>query len=308
MSSERTKVAVIQMTSTESVEDNLAVVERLVRAAAEDRASLVVVPECFAYLGSDAAGSTSPGKLAIAESLPEGGPILARCAALATSLSIELVLGGFWERGSDGARVRNACVHLDALGRVAAVYRKIHLFDVDLPDGTKLEESASVEPGTEVVVTDTRFGKLGLSVCYDVRFPELYRALVDRGATALAVPAAFTLTTGKDHWHLLLRARAVESQSYVLAAAQTGRHSATRQSYGHALIVDPWGTVLAECGEGEGYAAAWPQPAGVPPGHANGAVADRRPTAGQGAGPRRGVLADDAVGHRAELAPRPSGR
>jgi len=263
MTSTRTKAAVIQMTSTESVEDNLAQMERLVRAAAADRASLVVVPECFAYLGSDSAGASSPGKAAIAEPLPAGGPILGRCASVAAELDVELVLGGFWERGEDPRKVKNACVHLDASGAVRAVYRKIHLFDVDLPDGTKLEESASVEPGREVVVTDTRLGKLGLSVCYDVRFPELYRALVDRGATALAVPAAFTLTTGKDHWHLLLRARAVESQCYVLAAAQTGRHSATRQSYGHALICDPWGTVLAECGEGEGYAAAWLDPAVV---------------------------------------------
>lgn len=263
MTSTRTKAAVIQMTSTESVEDNLARMERLVRAAVEDRAALVVVPECFAYLGSDAAGATSPGKAAIAEPLPAGGPILARCAKLASELGVELVLGGFWERGEDPRKVKNACVHVDASGAARAVYRKIHLFDVDLPDGTKLEESASVEPGRELVVTDTAIGKLGLSVCYDVRFPELYRGLVDRGATALAVPAAFTLTTGKDHWHLLLRARAVESQCYVLAAAQTGRHSATRQSYGHALICDPWGTVLAECGEGEGYAAAWIDPAVV---------------------------------------------
>lgn len=262
----RTKAAVIQMISTDQVEPNLAQMERLVRAAAEDRASLVVVPECFAYLGSDAAGATSPGKAAIAETLPpEGdskasftpGPILARCAALAKELSIELVLGGFWERGVDPKKVKNACVHVDARGSVRAVYRKIHLFDVDLADGTKLQESASVEPGTELVVTDSAIGKLGLSVCYDVRFPELYRGLVDRGATSLTVPAAFTLTTGKDHWHVLLRARAIESQCYVLAAAQTGRHSATRQSYGHALIIDPWGTVLAECGEGEGYACAW---------------------------------------------------
>lgn len=258
----RTKAAVIQMISTDQVESNLAQMERLVRAAAEDRASLVVVPECFAYLGSDSAGATSPGKAAIAERLPPEGdpkdaPILSRCAALAKELSVELVLGGFWERGVDPTKVKNACVHVDASGLVRAVYRKIHLFDVDLADGTKLQESASVEPGTELVVTDSAIGKLGLSVCYDVRFPELYRGLVDRGATSLTVPAAFTLTTGKDHWHVLLRARAIESQCYVLAAAQTGRHSVTRQSYGHALIIDPWGTVLAECGEGEGYATAW---------------------------------------------------
>ncbi len=154
-------------------------------------------------------------------------------------------------------------MHLDAAGAVRAVYRKIHLFDVDLPDGTKLEESASVEPGTEIVATETAFGTLGLSVCYDVRFPELYRALVDRGAIALAIPAAFTATTGKDHWHVLLRARAIESQSYVLAAAQTGHHFGERRSYGHALVVDPWGVVLAEHGEGEGFASAFIDPSVV---------------------------------------------
>jgi predicted amidohydrolase len=249
----RTKVGVIQMTSTADVEANLRAVERLVGEAAEDGARLVVVPECFAYLGPE------EGKRAVAEVLPEGGPILRRMADLARSKRIELVLGGFWERGS-GEKVRNGCVHLGDDGAVRAIYRKIHLFDVDLPDGTRLEESATVEPGRELVVTETCFGVLGLSVCYDVRFPELYRGLVDRGAIAFAIPAAFTLTTGKDHWHVLLRARAIESQCYVLAAAQTGHHYGQRRSYGHALICDPWGTVLAECGEGEGFATAWLDP------------------------------------------------
>lgn len=253
----RTKVAVLQLNSSDQVEANLAALERLTREAADDGAKLVVAPECFSYLGSDAPGLSSPGKLAIAESLPDGGPILARCAALAKANNVELILGGFWERGTRPGLVRNACVQVHADGSVGSIYRKIHLFDVDLSDGTKLQESATVEPGNEVVTADTRLGKLGLSVCYDLRFPELYRKLVDQGAIALAIPAAFTMTTGKDHWHILLRARAIEAQSYVLAAAQTGKHSATRQSYGHALIVDPWGTVLAECGEGEGFAAAW---------------------------------------------------
>ena len=250
MTPERTKVAAVQMTSTEDVARNLETCERLTRQAAADGAALVVLPECFALLGPESL------KLEAAEPLPKGGPILARLAALARELKIELVLGGFWERSSDPGKVRNACVHLGPEGDVRAVYRKIHLFDVDLPDGTSLRESQTVEPGEEAVVTDTRFGKLGLSVCYDLRFPELYRALVDRGAIALTVPAAFTLTTGKDHWHVLLRARAIEAQCYVIAAAQTGRHFGQRVSYGHALICDPWGTILSECGEGEGYAIA----------------------------------------------------
>jgi predicted amidohydrolase len=246
----RTKVAAVQMTSREDVEANVASALALARAAADEGAAVVVLPECFAYLGPE------EGKLAIAEALPGGGPILARCRALARERGVELVLGGFWEKGGDAGHVRNACVHVGADGEVRAVYRKIHLFDVDLPDGTVLCESATVEPGRETVVTETAAGKLGLSVCYDLRFPELYRKLVDAGAIVLAVPAAFTLTTGKDHWHVLLRARAIESQCYVVAAAQTGRHFGTRVSYGHALVCDPWGTILSECGEGEGYAIA----------------------------------------------------
>ncbi len=246
----KTKVAAVQMTSTEDVVKNLDTAERLTRAAADEGASLVVLPECFAVLGPE------DSKLAIAESLPEGGPILARFQKLAQERSVELVLGGFWERGDDPKKVKNACVHVGEDGSVRAVYRKIHLFDVDLSDGTRLRESDTVEPGFETVATRTRFGMLGLSVCYDLRFPELYRQLVDSGAIALAIPAAFTLQTGKDHWHVLLRARAIESQCYVLAAAQTGRHFGQRVSYGHALICDPWGVVLSECGEGEGYAIA----------------------------------------------------
>ncbi len=243
-----TQVAVVQMTSTPAVEHNLASAARLVRAAAEAGARLVVLPECFAYLGPEG------GQRDIAESLPGGGPILASCQRLAHDFEIELVLGGFWEKAADPQKVHNACVHLAADGSVKEVYRKIHLFDVDLADGTKLEESAVVSPGERVVVTDTAFGKLGLSICYDLRFPELYRQLVDGGAIALTVPAAFTLHTGKDHWHILLQARAIESQAYVLAAAQTGHHYGKRVSYGHALIADPWGCVLAQCGEGEGFA------------------------------------------------------
>jgi deaminated glutathione amidase len=248
------RVGVVQITSGPDVEPNLQAVARTVRGAAGDGAELVVVPECFAYLGPE------EGQHGVAEPLPDGGPILTRCQELARETGVELVLGGFWERVPGGSKVRNACIHLRADGSLAALYRKIHLFDVDLPDGTVLAESRTVEPGHEVVVTDAPFGRLGLSVCYDLRFPELYRRLVDEGAVAVAVPAAFTLTTGKDHWHVLLRARAIEQQCYVLAAAQTGRHWGTRVSYGHALIADPWGTVIAECGDGEGWAVGTVDP------------------------------------------------
>jgi predicted amidohydrolase len=138
------------------------------------------------------------------------------------------------------------------------VYRKIHLFDVDVPGGLTINESDTVAPGETVVVADTALGRIGMSICYDLRFPELYRALVDKGADVLAVPSAFTLTTGKDHWHCLLRARAIETQCWLLAPAQWGTHDeeGKRQSYGHSLIVDPWGTVVADKGHGVGLAFA----------------------------------------------------
>ena len=245
---------VIQMTSTADVDANMGSVRELVQEAAKRGAELVVVPECFAYLGPEA------GKLEIAESLDDNGPILEACRSVGRDAGVDVVYGGFWEKSDVAGKVRNACVYMRADGSIAAVYRKIHLFDVDLPDGTKVLESDTVEPGADIVVAEAPFGTLGLSVCYDLRFPELYRRLVDEGAIALAVPAAFTLTTGKDHWHVLLRARAIEQQCYVLAAAQTGHHYGKRRSYGHALIADPWGTVIAQCGEGKGAAVASIEP------------------------------------------------
>jgi len=250
-------VGVVQMTSTADVDANMGTVHRLVGEAAGRGARVVVVPECFSYLGPE------KGKADIAESLDEGGPILDRCRNTAQAADVDVVYGGFWEKSDTPGKVRNACVYMRANGSIEAVYRKIHLFDVDLPDGTKVLESETVEAGSDPVVANAPFGTLGLSVCYDLRFPELYRRLVDAGAIALAIPAAFTQTTGKDHWHILLRARAIEQQCYVLAAAQTGHHYGKRWSYGHALIADPWGTVLAECGEGEGVAVAQVDPAYV---------------------------------------------
>ncbi len=257
MTERASRVGVVQITSVPDVGANLDAVERTVRTAVRDGAELVLVPECYAFLGPE------NEKLAHAESIADGGPILDRMKALARATGAELVLGGHWERSTVPGKVYNACVHLRADGSVAAVYRKIHLFDVELADGTVVRESDTIAAGAEVVATRTAFGTLGLSICYDLRFPELYRALVDRGATALAVPAAFTLHTGKDHWHVLLRARAIEAQCYVLAAAQAGHHFGPRRSYGHALIADPWGTVLAQVGEGEGAAVATIDPAVV---------------------------------------------
>lgn len=238
----QTKVAVVQMNSTPEPEQNLASAERLITRAAEAGSALTLLPEGFAYLGPE------KHKLQIAEPLPQGGPILQRFVRLAQDTKSELVLGGFWERHPDDeTKVFNSCVMIGADGSITGIYRKIHLFDVDLADGTTLRESKTVMAGSEPVAVPSRAGMLGLSICYDLRFPELYRRLVDLGATVLTVPSAFTATTGKDHWHVLLRARAIESQCYVLAPAQTGHHFGDRHSYGHAMVVDPWGKILIEC-------------------------------------------------------------
>jgi deaminated glutathione amidase len=249
------RAAVVQMCSTPDVDANLARAEVLAREARSQGAELILLPEAFAFLGPE------DEKQRIVEPLPEGGPILARCQALARELGAALVLGGFHERGPTPERAFNTAIHLAADGRIVDLYRKIHLFDVDLADGTRLRESARTAPGNEVVVSPTPFGPLGLSVCYDVRFPELYRQQAARGAVMLAVPSAFTLHTGRDHWHVLLRARAIECQAYVLAPAQWGRHHGSRVSYGHSLICDPWGCVIAECSDGEGVAVATLDPA-----------------------------------------------
>jgi deaminated glutathione amidase len=255
-------VAAVQMMSSEDVGRNLERAAELVRQAAAHGATLIGLPENFAYLGGE-----QDHRLAIAEavSAPESrersgdsGPILTRMREVARASGAWLILGGFAERGATGL-IRNSCVLLNPDGLVTAVYRKIHLFDVDLASvsgGRRFRESDSVEPGSEPVVAETPWGGLGLSVCYDLRFPELYRKLAERGARMIAVPSAFTLETGKDHWHVLLRARAIENQAYVLAPAQYGSHGPTRRSYGHALVTDPWGAVIAECGDHEGFALA----------------------------------------------------
>ena len=256
----RLRAAVVQMTSTEDVGRNLATASALVRQAAQAGATLIGLPENFAFLGSN-----GDHRLAIAEPLdaaaagagvPFPGPILGAMSDLARTSGATLLLGGFPERSEDPRRIRNTAVLLTPDGAVAARYRKIHLFDVDLPGGARFRESDAIEAGADVVVAELPWGGLGLSVCYDLRFPELYRRLTTAGARVLAVPSAFTAEPGKDHWHALLRARAIENQAFVLAPAQFGHHGGARASYGHALIVDPWGVVLAEHGNQEGVAVA----------------------------------------------------
>jgi predicted amidohydrolase len=260
-------VGAVQMTSSEDVEANLETARDLVRQAASSGALLVGLPENFAYLGND-----RDHRLAIAETVPDpgttsasardgAGPILGAMQELARVTGTWLLLGGFPERGPQQEqerpkKIRNSAVLLDPSGTVVSVYRKMHLFDVDVPGGKRFRESEAIDPGDAPVVAETPWGGLGLSICYDLRFPELYRALTAGGARILAVPSAFTVETGKDHWHVLLRARAVENQAFVMAPAQFGAHGPTRSSYGHALVVDPWGVVLAECGDHEGVALA----------------------------------------------------
>jgi predicted amidohydrolase len=239
------KIGLVQLCSRDDVDQNLKLAEQGVRQAAERGAALVVLPENFAYLGPE------KGKLALGERLGEG-PISTAMAALAQELGIYLGLGGMPERSPEPERVYNTFALYGPDGRLAAAYRKIHLFDIHVQEAIGgLLESATVAPGSEPVVVPTPLGRLGLTICYDLRFPELYRALALAGAEILLVPAAFTLYTGKDHWHTLLRARAIENVSYVAAAAQFGRHSDKRISYGRSLLIDPWGQVLCEAPDGE---------------------------------------------------------
>jgi predicted amidohydrolase len=255
----RVRAAAVQMTSTDDVERNLEIARRLVRRAAEAGARLVGLPENFAYLG---AGGDGDHRAALAEPLPaagaagSSGPILAAMSELARSTNTYLLLGGFPEKSPEPGHIYNTSVLLDPQGAVLASYRKIHLFDVDLPGGARFRESDAVTAGSEAVLATCSFGAIGLSVCYDLRFPELYRQLTARGARILTVPAAFTAETGKDHWHVLLRARAIENQAFVVAPAQFGAHGGKRASYGHAAVIDPWGVILAEVGNQEGVAIA----------------------------------------------------
>jgi predicted amidohydrolase len=242
----KTLAAVVQLTSGPDVSHNLSRARSLLDEAARRGAKLAVLPENFAFMGEH-----ERDKFAVAEAIEGNGPILSAMRDAARAHSMAIVLGGFPEKATE-THVHNTAIYLDEAGEVKARYRKIHLFDVAIPDGATYRESASVAPGSEPVVV----GDVGLSVCYDVRFPELYRELARRGARILAVPAAFTLHTGRDHWHVLLRARAVENLCWVLAAAQYGRHDTKRVTYGHSMIVDPWGVVLAEVGDHEGVAVA----------------------------------------------------
>ena len=250
----KTTVGIVQICATADVAANVDATLSLVAEAATAGARVVLVPEAFAFIGSQRERNTHLEK--VPQQDEEPGPILRRCIETAQAANAHLVLGGFPEQAPDG-RAFNTCIHLQPDGTIAAAYRKIHLFDVDLADGTRMHESRSTAPGERAVVTEAPFGTLGLTVCYDMRFPLLYQTLADMGAVAIAVPSAFFKNTGRAHWHALLRARAIECQCYILAPAQHGDHGHRgRKSYGHGLVVDPWGDILAEIEDGDGFALA----------------------------------------------------
>ena len=244
------KFAAIQMTSGPEVAPNLAVAETLIAAATVAGAGLVVLPENFALM---ARGDAE--RLGVAED--DGhGPIQDFLAATARRHKLWLVGGTLPMKTMQPKKVRSACLLFDDQGRRVARYDKMHLFNVTLSNGEQYRESAVFEPGAEVVVADTPFGKLGLAICYDLRFPELFRAMLDRGAEVFAVPSAFTALTGRAHWEVLVRARAIENLAWVIAAAQGGRHANGRETHGHSMVVSPWGEVLTRHESGPGMALA----------------------------------------------------
>lgn len=238
--------AAVQMNSTDSVAHNLKEAKRLVEMAVRDGAQLVLLPENFAFLTRN-----EREKLEVAEPFRQG-PIQAFLAEMAARLGIYLVGGSVPLKSSASEKVQAACLIYNPKGELIGRYDKIHLFDVELPTGERYRESATIESGSAPLLVKTPLAKLGVAICYDSRFPELIRQLSQEGMEVLLVPAAFTVPTGKAHWEVLLRARAIENQCYCIAAAEWGRHPGGRETYGHSMIVDPWGEVLACLEEGVG--------------------------------------------------------
>jgi deaminated glutathione amidase len=245
--------AAVQMNSVPDLSKNLAQAEDLIDLAVRQGAEFICLPENFSFLGDEAA------KLAQADAIAQASSKFLK--TMAQKYQITLLGGGFPVPAENG-KVYNTAVLIGRAGEELARYEKVHLFDVNLPDGNTYQESQSVLAGTRLpeVYHSKELGSLGLSVCYDVRFPELYRHLSQMGAEVLVVPAAFTAYTGKDHWQVLLQARAIENTCYMIAPAQTGRHNSLRQSHGHAVIIDPWGIILADAGEKPGVAIASIEP------------------------------------------------
>jgi len=245
------RVAAIQMNSGADVAENLQRADQLLGSAAADGCQLAVLPENFALMAARARDKTSH-----AEQLGHG-QIQGFLADASRRYSLWIIGGSIPLVSPQAERVYGGCPVYDADGNAQACYRKMHLFDVKLPDHDEsYQESRSMYPGDEPVTVDTPIGRVGLTICYDLRFPELFRRLVDDGASVFTVPAAFTTVTGDAHWHTLLRARAIENLAYVIAPGQYGTHPDGRSTFGHTLICDPWGRILAEQAEGEGLVVA----------------------------------------------------
>ncbi|MDT5039055.1 MAG: deaminated glutathione amidase [Actinoplanes sp.] len=241
------RVAVCQLNAGDDRAQNLSVAHELLGRAAAAGAELAVLPEYVDYLGP---GERAPKPEAVA------GEFAGFFRDAARELGIWVHAGSFHEAGPDDRRTFNTSLIFDPSGDLVATYRKIHLYDVEIPGRVSYKESRTVAPGSETVVTEIAGVPTGLSICYDLRFPELYRQLAIAGAKMIVVPAAFMLYTGRDHWEVLLRARAIESQCYVVAAAQIGDHEPRRTCFGRSMIIDPWGTVLAQAPDAVGIATA----------------------------------------------------
>lgn len=233
------RVGLVQMCTGRDVARNLADLSRLVREAAAQGAQYIQTPEVSVLMEMDRA------RLFVETRPEQGNPAIAHCQALARELGIWLHLGSMGILVKPD-KIANRSYLFSPDGRIAARYDKIHMFDVELPGGETYRESRNFEPGRQAVLTELPWGTLGMTICYDMRFPQLYRALAKGGARFIAVPSAFTVPTGKAHWHTLLRARAIEAQCFIFAAAQAGEHENGRKTYGHSLVVAPWGEILAE--------------------------------------------------------------
>lgn len=240
---DKVKVALVQMNSGPDIVENIVAAEVLIREAASKGAQFILTPENTCHIRRPATE-----KLKSAKGWDDH-PVMVRFGALAKELGVWILVGSISVLLPE-QKILNRAVMIDANGNIVADYDKIHLFDVDLPTGEVHRESAVVKPGSRAVVAETPWGKVGMTICYDLRFASLFRTLAKAGASILTVPAAFTVPTGKAHWETLLRARAIENGAFVLAPAQVGTHEGDRKTYGHSLIIDPWGTVLAE-GDGE---------------------------------------------------------
>jgi deaminated glutathione amidase len=243
------RIACLQTNSGNDFDANLATLSAMTREAAAGGAKFVLSAEYALMM--DGSGRTMREK-ALA---PDGEPALSALTALSRELGIWQLAGSLTLK-SDDARMFNRSLLISAEGKAIAAYDKIHMFDATLPSGTVIKESSAYRPGERAVVAETPWGPLGMTVCYDLRFPQLYRALAQRGAAMLAIPSSFQRETGKAHWHVLLRARAIENAAFVIAPALCGDHPGKRMTYGHSLVVDPWGEVLADGGEAPGIVYA----------------------------------------------------